>query len=115
MLTRGRHLITEHEPGAGLCDDNPGAYWRLWVWSWGRYHNSHSRPGQPLLSRWAGISIDCRGITYSCGIVTGYPGALVLPYVSLSEVVRIGGVRHRLFWIPPTPLNGSALHASIEE
>lgn len=78
-------------------------------------HNGYSRPGRPLLSRWAGVSLDCRGITYSIGIVTGYPGAPVLPYFALSEVVCIGGRRHRLFWIPQTRLNGAALHASLEE
>lgn len=115
MVTRGRHLITEHEPGAGLCDDNPGEYWRLWIWSWGAYQNSHSRPGRPLTSRWAGVAVDWRGVTYSIGFVTGYPGAPVLPYASASALVRVGGKRYRLFWIPRTWLNGSAIHAALEE
>lgn len=117
MLKRGQHLITEHEPGAGLCDDNPGSYWRCGVISWGAYRNSHSKPGRPLISRWVGVALDYRGITYSLGVVSGYPGhaSPLLPYFSRSELVTIGGRRYRLFWIPRTRLNGSALHAASED
>lgn len=116
LVRRGRHLITEHEPGAKLNDDNPGRWWlALSFIGWGYYRNSHSTESRTLISRYISLSVSRRSITYSLGIVTGYPGQPVLPFFMSSEVVRVGSRRVRIFVIPKTPLNGPAVHAASED
>ncbi len=114
FVIRGRHLTTVHEPGANLNDVNPGVYWQLLFIAWGYYRNSHSTRDLALISNWFGFAITIFGVTYSFGLVTGYPDSWILPYFSKSEVIKIGRIRFRLFFIPETILNSSAVHGSTE-
>ncbi len=112
---RGQHLITEHEPGANLNDENPGIYWNFLIFAWGFYRNSHSTKEKALISRWFGITFTCGEAVHSCGLVSGYPGSIVLPYYMSSDLVKTRHVTYRIFHIPKTWLNGAATHAAIEE
>ena len=115
FISRGQHLITEHEPGANLNDVNPGIYWNFFLVAWGFYRNSHSTDTKTLISRWFGIVITWNKVVHSFGFVSGYPGSWVLPYYMFSDVVKTRHVTYRIFHIPRTWLNGAATHAAIEE
>jgi hypothetical protein len=97
-----------------LNDVNPGVYWQFLCIAWGYYRNSHSTKEIALISRWVGFAFTLFGTTYSWGIVTGYPDYSILPYFSKSEVIRVGRKSFRLFFIPETALNSSAIHGAAE-
>lgn len=111
---KGRHLTTKHEPGAKLNDVNPGVYWQLLFFAWGYYRNSHTTKEQVLISKWFAFTLSWFGQTYAIGWVTGYPGSWVLPLCMKSETMRAGTQRFRLFFIPQTFVNSSAIHGSVE-
>lgn len=105
-MLRGWHISTGHAQ-PGLQGVNPGRYWHAAGLAWGWYCNSHGR-----LSQHAGVTRRLGLFTLGVGLVTGYPGWWpVLPYVSISWLVAPGC---RLTYLPPTPLNGAALHMSYE-
>lgn len=105
-MIRGKHCFTIHEPGAGLNDDNPGTWHLLCGVAWGKYLNSYKLP-----SRWWGVAVDRKGVTYSFGVVTGYPDSPLLPYFSRSHVSG----NWRIFDVPQTVLNRPAIHCSTWE
>jgi hypothetical protein len=108
MMINGHHWGTAHEPGRDLNDFNPGQYTRNGRWVRGWYLNSHRR-----LSRYRGIVVDAGdGIAMTIGVVTGYPGHPVLPFVSFTIRLRSGWL---LTMIPSTKLNGRAIHLQWEE
>lgn len=99
----GKHVFTIHEPGAGLNDSNPGSWIRLACFAGGYYNNSYSRR-----SVWAGLACDWNGVTYSAGVVTGYPDAALHPY--FSRGYHANG--RSILFIPRTRRNAPAVHCA---
>lgn len=99
----GRHVFTIHEPGAGLNDDNPGSWIRVACFAGGFYLNSYKRQ-----SVWVGVALEWRGVTYSVGLVTGYPDAILHPYFSRGYHSQEWSV----LFIPRTRTNSPAVHCS---
>ncbi len=114
-VVKGRHLTTKHEPKSGLNDVNPGLYWKVLCFGWGYYRNSHTTRDRVLVSYWYSLAFDWNGVTYAIGFVTGYPDQPILPYFTFSWKLAVKNRNFRLFFIPRTCLNSSAIHASIEQ
>lgn len=105
-MIKGTHRFTIHAPGAGLNDNNPGSWIRIGCLAGGHYLNSYRRR-----SVWVGLAVDIRGVTYSAGLVTGYPGAVLHPYA--SEGYHAG--TWNILIIPKTRYNSPAIHCSTVE
>lgn len=110
----GLHLGSQHYPGNGLNNFNPGAFYRSASgWTTGAYYNSLRKPTVYAGRHWDWTLSPSIRAGVTAGLGTGYARPILpfaIPSVAFGDATRL-----RLSYIPRIEKSGEhVLHASIE-